>query len=407
MFNAISAKLAISSLIVMAALDLCISDKIQMLQNEAALHFAYQWLATPRMYVGVILPNKNSFKVQDVLNLAKKFNSDGEVKSAYFMIHSNLTRFKTIPHTQNELIWYPFDIRNYDMNCLFLGSPRYDRLYKKHLLLLNENRNNETFSLNSCQIRFDSRLVTYRKKQNDQSIVEFEEIYKIDMNTNRLEKNTLGEMKIGRKDLLLSSLNKSIWIRRESLKGKVFKAVSIKSDKTTTFVKKYKDSQGNMVIHHSGYIGNIIEYMMRSLNFSLNTSVIDKTFNDIVMEVGSGQYDIGINSFAHILVRDTYADYSRELLELSYGLYYVKEQQKFYLDTFIHPFISHTWIVVSTYITLMIFGFILVTIMIGSKARVSTLKKIGESLQKGSNIVLRSVITCIFIIYIIYFLYSI
>ena len=185
MFNAISTKLAISSLILMAALDFCISDKIEMLQNEAALHFAYEWLATPKMYFGVILPNKYSFKVQDVVNLAKKFNSDGEGKSAYFMIHSNLTRFKTIPHTQNELIWHPFDIQNYDLNCLFLGSPRYDRLYRKHFLFLDERRNNETFSFESCKIRFDSRLVTYRRKQNNQSTVEFEEIYKIDGNKNR------------------------------------------------------------------------------------------------------------------------------------------------------------------------------------------------------------------------------
>ena len=176
MSNAISAKFAISSLIAMTALDFCISDKIEMLENEAALHFANQWLATPKMYIGVILPNKYSLKVHEVVYLAKNFNSDGEGKSAYFMIHSNVTKFKTIPHTQNELIWYPFDIRNYELNCLFLGSPWYDRLYKKHFMFLNEHRNNETSSFESCKIRFDSRLVTYRRKQNNQSAVEFEEI---------------------------------------------------------------------------------------------------------------------------------------------------------------------------------------------------------------------------------------
>ena len=147
MFIAMSAKLAISPLIVMAALDFCISEQIEMLENEAALHFANQWLATPRMYVGLILPNKFSFEVHDVVKLTKKISSYGKGKSAYFLINSNITKFKTIPHTQKELIWYPFDIRNYDMSCVFLGSPRYDRLYKKHFLFLHEHRSNKTFFL--------------------------------------------------------------------------------------------------------------------------------------------------------------------------------------------------------------------------------------------------------------------
>ena len=393
MFNAVFAKRHIYSLIVIALLEICIADKIEMLENEAALHFAYEWLATPKMYFGVILPSKNLFKVHDILTLTKKINSYVEGKSAYFLINSNITKFKTIPHTQKELIWYPFNTRHYDMNCLFLGSPRYDRLYKKHFLFLHEYRNNINFSFETCKIRFDSRLVTYRQQQNNQSTVEFEEIYKIDENENKLEKNTLREIVKGRKDMQLSTLNLSIWNRRKSLKGINFKAVSIKSSKTTTFVKKSKDSKGNVVIHHSGYFGSILEHMMQDLNFSLNTSVADKSFNDIVMEVGSGRYDIGINSFAHILARDNYADYSRELLESSFGLFYVKEQQKLYMETFLNPFTSNTWVVLTAYIIVMISGFTLVTMVKGKKTHVSTLKRICELIQKGSNMVLRSLIS--------------
>ena len=392
MFDAISAKLFTSLLIVMVALDFCISDQIEMIENEAALHFAYQLLAIPRMYVGVILPRKYSFKVHDIVKLTKKINSYGEGRSAYFMIHSNLTKFKTIPHTQNELIWYPFDIKNYDMNCLFVGSPRYDRLYRKHFLFLDEHRNNDTFSFETCKIRFDSRLVTYHRKQNKQSTVQFEEIYKIE-NKNRLEKNTLGEKFNDQKGWRLSSFNSFIWNRRKSLKGRVFNAVSIKNSKSTTIVNKSTDSKGNVVIHYSGYYGSIIEHMMKTLNFSLDTAVSDKTFNEIVREVGSGRYDIGINSFALILVRDFYAAYSRELLELSYGLFYVKENQKLYMDTFLHPFASPTWIVLTAYIIFMVSGFVLVTIVTVQKITAPNLKSIGEQLQKGFNIVLRSLIS--------------
>ena len=67
MFDAVFAKRYIHLLIVFALLDFCIA--IKMLQNEAALHFAYQWLSIPKMYIGVILPTKYSLKVHDVVLL--------------------------------------------------------------------------------------------------------------------------------------------------------------------------------------------------------------------------------------------------------------------------------------------------------------------------------------------------
>ena len=131
MFIMVYRKYCISYLIVIAGLASGASYKIESFQNEAALQFAQKWLATPRMYVGVILPNKRQFNIRDIIRLTKKINSECKGKHAYFMVTSNITKYKTIAHSQKELIWYPFDIENYDTDCRFLDSTRYDRLYKK------------------------------------------------------------------------------------------------------------------------------------------------------------------------------------------------------------------------------------------------------------------------------------
>ena len=104
MFIIVNRKDCISYLIVIAVLASGASYKIESVQNEAALQFAQKWLATPRMYVGVILPNKHQFNIRDIARLTKKINSEREGKHAYFMVTSNITKYKKIAHTQKELI---------------------------------------------------------------------------------------------------------------------------------------------------------------------------------------------------------------------------------------------------------------------------------------------------------------
>ena len=261
---------------------------------------------------------------------------------------------------------------------------------KKHFLFLDENRHT---SFGSCKIRFDSHLVIYRKKPNDKTTVEFKEIYKIDENDSMLEKNTLGEITHWRNKMRLSLLNSSIWNRRKSLNGKVFNAVSLNGSQLTMTVRKSRDSKGNIVIHHSGYHADIVKHLMQALNFSLNTTVSDRSYNDIVKEVGSGRYDIGLNEFSHTMLRNDYVDFSLELLAANVGLFYVKEHHTLYINTFLDPFTSHTWILIATYIGVLISGFILVEMMIGENTRVSMLIKTIGSLQKGLNFVLRTLIS--------------
>ena len=382
----------ISSMIGIVVFVQCVEGQIEKPENEIALRFGYQWLKSPKMYLGIMVPSKRHFRTRNVVNLAKKINAGYIGRPSFIMMNSNLSKYNVILHQQDELLWYPFNINDYGMDCLFSDSNRYDRIHKKHFLFRHEDMDNDTFPFESCKIRFDSRLVLYRKKQKKRLVVEFEEIYKINENENSFEKNNLGEIFQDQTETMMSELKKPIWKRRQSLKGKCFTAVSKNRRSWTLAVKKYEKSEGNQIIQYSGYIPDIMRQLIQILNFSLITHVSDLPFNDIVMEVGSGRYDIGYQSFSHSFSRSNHVDFSFGLWKPTYGLFYVKENQKCSMGTFLHPFTSPTWSLVAMYIVVIVFGDILVEIIIGRHAHLSILRKISESLQKGSDIVLRSLI---------------
>ena len=114
--------------------------------NEVAFEFAEKWLANPKMYIGLILPNKYPIGIRDAIKSTRKIIAYGEGRNVYFIATSNVTKYDILPHIQNELIWYPVEIGLYETDCFFLDSSRHNRLHKKHFLFLDENRNNETFS---------------------------------------------------------------------------------------------------------------------------------------------------------------------------------------------------------------------------------------------------------------------
>ena len=94
--------------------------------SGAALEFAQEWFVDPKMYIGMILPNIHPFRTRDVMKLAKKINAGFEGRDIFFMVHSNITIYNVIPHTRNELIWYPFHTTNYEMDCRIFDSTLYN-----------------------------------------------------------------------------------------------------------------------------------------------------------------------------------------------------------------------------------------------------------------------------------------
>ena len=386
MFIPMYAQFHCYSLIFTILLVVSVKGRMEMPENEAALEFAKKWLANPKMYIGVIVPNKSPFRTCDIVRLTKKVLRNH--KNTYLMIDSNVTKYNTLQHTQNELIWYPFNIEHYRLDCLFLDSNQYDRLYKKHFLFFKRKNKNVNFSFESCKVRLDSHLVIYHTKQKNETIVQFDEVYKISEKDDVLVKITLGEMIHGRKELRLSGLNLSLWNRRKSLNGEVLNAV-VKKDADEIAVIKSKE---RFVIKHPTYLSDVMDYLTQRLNFSLNLTASESSFNDISMDVGSGRYDIGYNGFSQSLLRKDYVDFSLALWDPTYGLYYVIENQKLSMGTYLHPFTSHAWIFLTIYVAVLVSGFIFIKIVVVNEASILTLQKISEAIQRGCDIVLRSLI---------------
>ena len=390
------------SIIVVAVLRYNLANEIEIVPIEAAIEFADRWLATPKMFFGIMLPPKASFRKSQIVQLATKIITHLQGRNSYFMFNLNITKYSDLPHTQHELIWYPINIEHYDLNCQFLDADQSDRLYKKHFLFLERNHKNRNFSFETCKLRFDSRLAIYHQKQHEESnklspkkdhlIVQFEEIYKLDENENKIVKNILGEIVYDQGGMSVSGFESYIWKRRMSLDGKMFNAVSQNGPNMAISVKQLKNSKGKTVIQHSGYIPEIMQHLMQRFDFSLNKTVLELSANDIVREVGSKQYDILYMDFSINLFRSSYVDFSLGLMAPSDALFYAKGSKKFDLETFLHPLQSWSWILVATYVTVLISGFVLVGMFTGDGTGRSTLKHIFQLLLKGSDHVFRSLI---------------
>ena len=383
----------VSQLILISVWSSCAAGKIGMPEKEAALEFAHKWVSNPKLYLGIVLPNTNLYNFSDMVKLIHKINAGHKRRLSYFMVNSNVTKYNTIPHTQNELIWYPFNIENYKMDCLFLDSSRFDRLYKKHFLFYDKNDPEQTFSFESCKVRFDSRLVVYRKKPNTtETVVQFEEIYKIDENETNLQKNSLGDIAHGKTQMLFTGTNSFIWNRRRPLNGKVFKAVSQNGAFIGIKVNQRKDAQGNIIAQHSGYFADVMKHLMRTLNFSLDTTVLNISSNEIVEEVGSGRYDIIYMGKGFTQSRFKSVDFSLELLVPRLGLFFAKGKKKLDMSTFLQPFRSFTWTSMIIYFVILVSCFIIVGIIVDDSTFRLLPDKVFDMLQKGLDFALRSLV---------------
>ena len=127
----------ISSMIGIVVFVQCVEGQIEKPENEIALRFGYQWLKSPKMYLGIMVPSKRHFRTRNVVNLAKKINAGYIGRPSFIMMNSNLSKYNVILHQQDELLWYPFNINDYEMACIFSDSSQYDRIHKKHFFLCN------------------------------------------------------------------------------------------------------------------------------------------------------------------------------------------------------------------------------------------------------------------------------
>ena len=72
MFKSIIEKCCISLLMVVVIIKSCVAGRMDRFANKAAFVFAEKWLANPKMYIGIILPNKCPLGTLDALKLTRK-----------------------------------------------------------------------------------------------------------------------------------------------------------------------------------------------------------------------------------------------------------------------------------------------------------------------------------------------
>ena len=63
------------SIIVVAVWRCNLANEIETVPIEAAIEFADRWLATPKMFFGIMLPTNTSFRKSQIVQLATKIST--------------------------------------------------------------------------------------------------------------------------------------------------------------------------------------------------------------------------------------------------------------------------------------------------------------------------------------------
>ena len=133
----------------------------------------------------------------------------------------------------------------------------------------------------------------------------FEEIYKIKTNDDRLDRNILGVTNSNSKSSDFSGLNTFIWNRRNRLNGVHFSGITEIIYPAITSLEMINSKIGNHLVKPKGYIADIMEHLMLTLNFTISTYVKETRYNwtYMVKMVNEGNYDVGYTWFTFDLKR--------------------------------------------------------------------------------------------------------
>lgn len=134
---------------------------VEMDTYKSALYFSEKWLATPKLYITLMLPTQLSFQLKEVTK-SMKMTTKLLKRDAYFMLSTNLSRHNNDRYNQSEVLWFPFEKMYYDISCHALRSfDENNMTRRKNLLFFNgRNKNMDSF-IKNCNIRFDSSIVAY------------------------------------------------------------------------------------------------------------------------------------------------------------------------------------------------------------------------------------------------------
>ena len=228
---------------------------------------------------------------------------------------------------QTEVIWFPYDSKYYDTKCDKFNSFLNETTSEKFFLIFSTSMIHLERSYEMCNIRFDSSIVVYypHKTNKSSSNIQFKEIYKIKDKDN-IQSNVLGNININSNEFDLSPLNKYIWRRRNNLHQALFTAVGEVGFPFVERVEYSKQTNGDIVYNPIGYYPDILNHLMKQLNFTMQSS-LPQTRNNwkyLVSQIHKGHFDISIAYFTFNSHRNELVDFSFGITPLMKSLFYLK-----------------------------------------------------------------------------------
>ena len=374
-----------------------LSENLDIIALDAALQFDDKWLASNKLYITYILPQQGYFKLGEVYKMIKKSSTDF-AKNRFVMATLNSSKVDKELLTQNELIWLPFKMAKYDVKqtCRTFFHPNTTR--QQHFLLNTDTKHEANIVLRKCRFRFDSNVVIYYRQidKNTSSFTYFEEIYKMQEDSENLESNVLARIDTFGNESDLSGLNEFIWKRRSNLQGTSFKAITEFMPPYVINVTKYNASDNkSVIVEPHGYYPDIVNRLQGVLNFTISSqlSKYHLNFTYLTNTIAEGQYDIGYTFFAFDRKRKDGVDFSFGITPISFSLFYFKGfTSRYDLGAFVKPFKFEVWYTLaiyssSTFLTIISIGFIL-----KRKEKNLMKKNMLPTMIRAINFLLRSIV---------------
>ena len=128
--------------------------------------------------------------------------------------------------------------------------------------------------------------------------------------------------------------------RRNNLYGINFDSLVELGSPYITDIKMSKNIDGESVLDPVGYNADLMQYLMSTLNFTLQHTLVKvrNEYNFMVNEISHGNYDIGLLAFNQDRRRKDLVDFSFAFESFSTSLYYIKSYKTLNFNVFMKSF---------------------------------------------------------------------
>ena len=361
---------------------------------KSVVTFSEMWLSSPKKYISLVFPFTGNVSMNSITKSIQHVWKR-TAKNVHFLFGFDPLINNYTTYHENELVWFPSDIRSYNSNCQNFGFTSDYVMEKKYLLFYIERIQNAISFFADCFIRFDYEIVIYYKLNfNDSNLLTFEEIYKINPRESKIYRRVLNQFNLDSGKIESNSYVDFIWKRRNDLYGTIFKGVTEIYAPFINNIEQRSDSKKNQGVNCDGYLCVILHHLEMHLNFSVMTNLPNQRHNwsFLVEQVEKETYDIGATGFIFNPSRNKRVDFSFGVLPLSYILAYAKNIDAMPLDLYLQPYRRNSWNILLIYTITIILGFTFASTIVRKCSLHLTSKEFSNDLKRSTNFILRSIV---------------